>query len=126
MRKAFPNSSNNIGLGYGLSESGGLGASIGGRELELRPTSTGKASITGEIEIRDEDDKPVADGVFGEIHLRSPYLMVEYWNNPDATAEAIKPGRWLATGDIGCLEDGYLFIVGVNYEISGGFMVEWQ
>ena len=110
MRKAFPNASKNIGLGYGLSESGGLGASIGGRELELKPTSTGRASITGEIEIRDDDNKSVADGVYGEIHLRSPYLMIEYWNNPDATAETLKPGRWLATGDIGCLEDGYLFI----------------
>lgn len=110
MRAAFPNSSKNIGLGYGLSESGGLGASIGGRELEVRPTSTGRASVTGEIEIRDNDDKSVADGVYGEIHLRSPYLMIEYWNNPDATAETLKPGRWLATGDIGCLEDGYLFI----------------
>ncbi|MBW2722984.1 MAG: acyl--CoA ligase [Deltaproteobacteria bacterium] len=110
MRKAFPNSSKNIGLGYGLSESGGLGASIGGRELELKPTSTGRASITGEIEIRDDDNKSVADGVYGEIHLRSPYLMIEYWNNPDATSETLKPGRWLATGDIGCLEDGYLFI----------------
>lgn len=110
MQKAFPNSSANMGLGYGLSESGGLGAGIGGRELNMRPTSVGRASVTNEIEIRDEDDKAVADGTYGEIHLRSPYLMSEYWENPEATAETIKPGRWLATGDIGRLEDGYLFI----------------
>jgi acyl-CoA synthetase (AMP-forming)/AMP-acid ligase II len=36
--------------------------------------------------------------------------MLEYWNNPDATAETLKPGRWLATGDIGCLKDGYLYV----------------
>ena len=76
----------------------------------MRPTSVGRASVTNEIEIRDEDGKPVAEGVYGEIHLRSPYLMLEYWNNPEATANTIKPGRWLATGDIGRLEDGYLFI----------------
>lgn len=110
MRKAFPNAANNIGLGYGLSETGGLGTGIGGRELELNPTSCGLASVTGEIEIRDEDNKPVADEVYGEIHLRSPYLMLEYWNNPDATAETLKPGRWLATGDIGCLKNGYLYV----------------
>jgi len=110
MRKAFPNSSKNLGLGYGLSESGGLGSGIGGRELNLRPTSVGRASVTNEIQIRDEDGKVVPDGTYGEIHLRSPYLMIEYWNNPKATAETIKPGRWLATGDVGRLEDGYLFI----------------
>jgi len=110
MSKAFPNSGKNMGLGYGLSESGGLGCGIGGRELNMRPTSVGRASVTNEIEIRDEDGKPVAEGVYGEIHLRSPYLMLEYWNNPEATAKTIKPGRWLATGDIGRLEDGYLFI----------------
>jgi acyl-CoA synthetase (AMP-forming)/AMP-acid ligase II len=110
MRKAFPNSSKNMGLGYGLSESGGLGSGIGGRELNLRPTSVGRASVTNEIQIRDEDGKVVPDGTYGEIHLRSPYLMIEYWNNPKATAETIKPGRWLATGDVGRLEDGYLFI----------------
>ena len=110
MRAAFPNSRNSMGLGYGLSESGGLGASIGGRELLARPTSSGRASITTQIEIRDADGKPVAEGIYGEIHLRSPYLMLEYWNQPEATTEPLKDGRWLATGDIGCLEDGYLII----------------
>ena len=36
--------------------------------------------------------------------------MLEYWNNPEATANALKPGRWLATGDVGQLKDGYLYI----------------
>ena len=36
--------------------------------------------------------------------------MKEYWRNPEATAKTIKPGRWLATGDIGRMEDGYLYI----------------
>ncbi len=110
MRAAFPNASSNIGLGYGLSESGGLAATIGGRELDLRPTSTGRASVTNEIEIRDEDGKQLADDAYGEIHLRSPYVMLEYWNNPEATAATLKTGRWLATGDVGCLNDGYLYI----------------
>lgn len=109
--EALPNVKGNLGMGYGLSESGGMGAIIGGAELEGRPTSTGRAAVGHRIEIRDENDRPVATGEYGEIHIRSPYLMLEYWRNPEATAEAIKPGRWLATGDIGRLdEDGYLFI----------------
>jgi acyl-CoA synthetase (AMP-forming)/AMP-acid ligase II len=110
MRRAFPNSAKNLGMGYGLSESGGLGASIGGDDLLLHPTSTGRASITNQIDIRDDDGKSVGEGVYGEIHLRSPYLMLEYWNNPDASAKTLKSGRWLATGDIGQLKDGYLYI----------------
>jgi long-chain acyl-CoA synthetase len=110
LQKAFPSAAKNIGMGYGLSESGGLGAGIGGRELAVRPTSTGRASVTHQIEIRDEKNRPVEEGVDGQICIRSPYLMLEYWRNPEATAETILPGRWLATGDIGRLEDGYLYI----------------
>jgi acyl-CoA synthetase (AMP-forming)/AMP-acid ligase II len=36
--------------------------------------------------------------------------MLGYWRRPDDTAEAVLPGRWLRTGDIGRLEDGYLYI----------------
>ncbi len=111
MKEAFPNAAGNLGLGYGLSESGGMGTSIGGSELETRPTSVGLPAVGHRLEIRDADDKPVPTGEYGEIHIRSPYLMLGYWRNPEATAEAIKPGQWLATGDIGCLDaDGYLFI----------------
>ncbi len=111
MREAFPNAAGNLGLGYGLSESGGMGTSIGGGELETRPTSVGLPSVGHRIEIRDDDNKPLPAGEYGEIHIHSPYLMLGYWRNPEATAETIKPGQWLATGDIGCLdEEGYLFI----------------
>jgi len=110
VRKAFPSASSNIGMGYGLSESSGMGASIGGRELELHPTSTGRPAITHEIEIRDEDGRPMAEGEDGEIHIRSPYLMLEYWRDPEATAKALLPGHWLATGDVGHLRDGRLYI----------------
>lgn len=110
MRRAFPNSSKSMGLGYGLSESGGLGTTIGGAELIERPTSCGRPTICNQIEIRDEEGKPLPEGVYGEIHIRSPFLMLGYWDDPEATAKALKPGRWLATGDIGRLEDGYLYI----------------
>lgn len=111
LQQAFPNARGGLGMGYGLSESGGLGAAIGGRELAERTTSTGRAQLGHEIEIRDAEGKPVPPGVDGGIYIRSPYLMLGYWRNPEATAEAIGPGRWLATGDVGHLdEDGYLYI----------------
>ena len=109
IRNAFPNAQ--IRMGYGLSETAALGAFINGDELLQRPMSTGKASLHHQIEIRNDTDCKVAPGTVGEVHIRSPYLMLEYWGNPSATAGAVKAGRWLATGDMGHLdEEGYLYI----------------
>lgn len=98
------------GLGYGLSESVATITGISGLELAERPTSVGRATATVEIEIRDSEGNVVPDGQEGEVCARSPFLMLEYWRNPEATAKTLLPGRWLATGDIGRLEDGYLYI----------------
>jgi long-chain acyl-CoA synthetase len=46
----------------------------------------------------------------GEIWIKTPSAMLEYWNNPEATAETLVDG-WVRTGDAGYLdEDGYLFV----------------
>ena len=95
-----------MGLGYGLSESVTAVAMITGDELLAHPTSVGRPVATHEIEIRDPDGKPLPEGVEGEIYIRSPYLMREYWRKPEATREALVPGGWLRTGDIGHFEDG--------------------
>jgi long-chain acyl-CoA synthetase len=110
MRKAFPNARSNLGIGYGSSESVAVAATIRGSDYEAHPTSTGRSVATIDVEIRDAEDKPVPEGVEGEIHIRSAYVMLGYWRKPDATRETIKPGRWLATGDIGRLENGLLYI----------------
>jgi acyl-CoA synthetase (AMP-forming)/AMP-acid ligase II len=110
MKQVAPNGAQARGLGYGLSESVSTIAVIGGTELEERPTSVGRVQPTVEVEIRSPDGVALPEGAEGEIHARSPYLMLEYWRDPEATAEVIKPGRWLATGDVGRLEDGYLYI----------------
>jgi acyl-CoA synthetase (AMP-forming)/AMP-acid ligase II len=110
IRKIFPRGGQNMGLGYGLSESVTPAAVITGRELEQYPDSVGRPAVTHEIEIRDADGRRVPDGVEGEIHIRSPYLMLEYWRDPQATAETLLPGRWLRTGDVGRIEEGRLYI----------------
>jgi long-chain acyl-CoA synthetase len=110
MKAVVPNGARGRGIGYGLSESVTSVAMIGGEELEERPTSVGRPAPTHEIAIRAPDGSALPEGQEGEIHVRSPYVMLEYWRNPDATREVLKPGRWLATGDIGHVENSYLYI----------------
>jgi len=67
----------------------------------------------------------LADLEVGEIIMRAPQLMKEYWQNPMETALVIRDG-WLFTGDLGYLdEDGYLFIVDRKKDVikPGGFQV---
>ena len=110
IQQVAPNGSAALAIGYGSSESVSVIASVGGAELAAHPASTGRPSIGHEVEIRGPDGRVLPDGEQGEIHVRSAYIMLEYWRNPAATAKTILPGRWLATGDVGHLEDGRLYI----------------
>ena len=108
IRECFPNAS--IGLGYGLTESGGIATINSGEELIRHPLSSGRAMPCVEVHIRDEAGRVLDEGDEGEIHLRSPLLMRGYWRNDEATRETFREDRWLRTGDIGRLEDGRLTI----------------
>jgi len=110
MRAGFPNARSSVAIGYGLTESTALATINGSEELVARPDSVGRPLPTIDIEIRDAEGNPVAEGREGEICMRGPLIMREYWRRPKETAETIAPGRWLRTGDIGRLEDGYLYI----------------
>ena len=110
MKQVAPQGARARGLGYGLSESVAVIAQISGQELEERPSSVGRPTPTTEVEIRGSDGAALPEGQEGEIFSRSPYAMLEYWGNAEATAKTLLPGRWLATGDVGRLEGGYLYI----------------
>jgi acyl-CoA synthetase (AMP-forming)/AMP-acid ligase II len=110
IKAAFPNAAASLANGYGSSETCASVSSNVGEEYERFPTSAGRPNPTCEIAIFDVDGEPVPDGVEGEIHVRSAYNMLGYWRNPEATTAVFRPGRWLATGDIGRMEDGRLFI----------------
>lgn len=98
------------GAGYGMTETNGVGAAIGGDQFVYKPATVGWPLPIVEVRIGDTPDAPQALGAEGQIWLRSPTLMCGYWGQPDATAEALQDG-WLATGDVGCLdEEGFLHI----------------
>ena len=109
-RALFPQCSHTMGVGYGLTEGTAFGTLNVGEELTADPSSVGRPVPIVEIEIRGEDGRALPEGEEGEIHLRGPLVMREYWEDLEATDAAIKPGRWLNTGDVGQVQDGKLYI----------------
>jgi long-chain acyl-CoA synthetase len=98
-----------INEGYGLSES--TPSAFYNHEFRHKPGSVGTTIDNVECQIWDQGDRPLPVGEVGQIVLKGPNIMKGYYNNPAATAEALKDG-WLKTGDMGRLdEEGYLFLV---------------
>ncbi len=87
-----------------------------------RLRSTGFARTGVEVRVFDGEDRPVRLGEVGEIVVRGDVVMAGYWDNPDASAEALR-GGWLHTGDLGFLdEEGFLTLQDRSKDliISGG------
>jgi len=106
--------------GYGLTEMSGIATTyVAGQPR--KPGSVGKPLGSTEVEIAGADERGV-----GEVRFRGPSAVAGYWENPAATAEAISRDGWLATGDLGYLDDdGYLFLVDRKHDvvIRGGYNV---
>ncbi len=91
--------------GYGITECSP--AVTCNRVNNFKFGSVGLPLPCNEIKISEPDDTGV-----GEIYVRGSNVMVGYYNNPEATAEAFD-GDWFKTGDYGRIdEDGFLFFVG--------------
>lgn len=82
------------------------------------PTNTiGKPMPGIDIEIRDEENRPMKQGDVGTLWLRGQNVMYGYYKADDATAELIKDG-WLNTGDLAYLDDaGNIVLSGRNKDL---------
>jgi len=99
------------GLGYGLTETNAIGATISGVFYIAKPESTGRPTqpVT-QIRIEDPQGNMLENGQIGEICIKGATIMKGYWNRPADTAEVIKNG-WFHTGDLGLLDEhGFLVI----------------
>jgi feruloyl-CoA synthase len=97
---------------YGMTESGPLGTVLYPEDAEAKAGSIGRGVPGVEVEVRHPDGRLCGPGDVGEIHLRSPAMMLGYLDDPEATAEAIDAEGWYRSGDLARLdEDGYMFIV---------------
>jgi long-chain acyl-CoA synthetase len=100
--------------GYGMTECSAVLTALGPEEHRrggrlLR--SAGRPLLGVQLSIRDENNHELPRGEAGEVCARAGNFMREYWNNPEATAEAFH-GGWYHTGDAGYLDDaGYLYLV---------------
>jgi acyl-CoA synthetase (AMP-forming)/AMP-acid ligase II len=117
-------------IGYGLTETNGVGCGNFRDNYLAKPNSTGKASRPlVDLAILDDNGRPVPQGERGEVCIRSICNFTEYYKNPEATRAAFTADRYFRTGDIGYLdEDGYLFIVDRKKDIiiRGGENISCQ
>ena len=97
------------------------------RIMPIKPGALGRA-IPGHVAgIVDDDGRPLPTGDIGNLAFRSPdpVMMLEYWQNPEATRSKYADG-WLITGDLArCDEDGYFWFHGRADDVitSAGYRI---
>ncbi|MES3710688.1 AMP-binding protein [Pseudomonas putida] len=113
-----------VQIAYGMTETSPVSLQTGpDDELELRVTTVGRTQPQLETKLVDAEGCIVARGEMGELCTRGYSVMLGYWNNPQATADAIDPAGWMHSGDLAVMDEhGHVRIVGRNKDmiIRGG------
>lgn len=108
--------------GMGLTEVGPNCFSLEPRDALRKPGSIGFPNIAMDARIVDDAGRDLGADEVGELALRSPAMCAGYWDDPEATAAAIR-GGWFFTGDLARRDaEGYYYIVDRKKDmfISGG------
>jgi len=100
---------------YGMTETSPVSTqTTADDDMELRVSTVGRVHPHLEVKVIDpETGLVVPRGSRGELCTRGYSVMLGYWDEPDKTADAIDPGRWMHTGDLAVMDEaGYVNIVG--------------
>ena len=104
-----------VAICYGMTETSPVSTQTRvDDDLERRTETVGRVMPHLEVKVRDpKSDRVVDRGEPGELCTRGYSVMLGYWEDPEATAQAVDRAGWMHTGDLAVMrEDGYLNIVG--------------
>jgi fatty-acyl-CoA synthase len=103
-----------VTIAYGMTETSPVSfQSSVDDQIERRVSTVGRIQPHIEVKIIDAEGRIVRPGTPGELCTRGYSVMRGYWNDPERTAEAIDPARWMHTGDLATIDqEGYCNIVG--------------
>ncbi len=108
--------------GYGMTETAPAITALRTEDALRKAGSCGKPVFHTDVKVVDESGNELEPGQYGEVLVRGPNVIREYWRLPKESAEAIVDG-WLHTGDMGYYDDErYLYLVDRKKDmyISGG------
>jgi fatty-acyl-CoA synthase len=121
--RLFPNAQTYVS--YALTEASPGVTILKPGDRPQEPASVGKPYMCTEVRIVDEQNQDLPVGEVGEIIIKGPTVMKEYFRNPEETAQTLR-GGWLHTGDLGKYDaDGFLYFVDRKKDMikSGGLNI---
>ena len=110
---------------YGSTESTSPATLMPQGQSAAHSDTVGRCLACAEIAVFDDDGREVALGTLGEIWIKGPMVVKNYWNNPEATALNITGGYW-HSGDLGSIDaDGYVKVMDRKKDMinRGGYKI---
>ena len=100
--------------GYGMTETAPGATTLPAARSRDKAGSSGLPHFFTDVRVADPLDPvagPAAPGTVGEIQIKGPNVIHEYWNRPEASADSYTGDGWFKSGDMGCKDpDGFVFI----------------
>ncbi len=97
--------------GYGMTETAPGATTLPASRSREKAGSSGLPHFFTDVRIADFDGTVAAPGSVGEIQIKGPNVIREYWNRPQASAESYDAGGWFKSGDMGYKDpDGFVFV----------------
>lgn len=108
LKQAFPNAQ--LHNAYGSTETTSPATLMPVSYPESKVTSVGQPVAVADIKVMDSEGNECIPGESGELYIKGPMVIKEYWDNPEANQSSFTDGYW-HSGDLGIMDDeGYIYI----------------